>query len=148
MLQQHFEHFGTVLDSVVIKDSITRLSRCFGFVTFRDPESVSLALAHANHIIDGRRVDIKRSIPRSIMHEYESSQMKKTVRPVPYLGQANYGYEAYNNNNLMEYPIVSPANRNVPAFTNNAYEENGNVTNSFSIIVEELPISTNIGKCC
>ena len=146
MLQQHFEHFGTVLDSVVIKDSITRLSRCFGFITFRDPESVSLALSHANHIIDGRRVDIKRSIPRSIMHEYESSQMRKTVRPPPYLAQQNYGYDAYNNN-LMEYPVVSPVNRNVQAFASNAYEEGAPApSGNASVIVEELPITTNIGE--
>ena len=63
-LKEHFSVFGTVLDAVVMtkKDewSQTMKSRGFGFVLFKDKESVDLALKDKNYI-DDREVKVKRA---------------------------------------------------------------------------------------
>ena len=41
-------------------------SRGFGFITYRDPESVDDALNSRPHIIDDREVEPKRATPREV----------------------------------------------------------------------------------
>jgi RNA recognition motif-containing protein len=48
-----------------MKDSVSRRSRGFGFITFADASSVDRVLAQAEHIIDSRRVEAKRAVPRA-----------------------------------------------------------------------------------
>ncbi|CAM9430260.1 unnamed protein product, partial [Phaeothamnion confervicola] len=48
-----------------MKDSVSRRSRGFGFITFADAGSVDEALTHEDHIIDHRRVEAKRAVPRT-----------------------------------------------------------------------------------
>ena len=47
-----------------MRDPSTRRSRGFGFVTFADSSSADAAMSAAEHIIDGRRVEAKRAVPR------------------------------------------------------------------------------------
>ncbi len=48
-----------------MKDSLSRRSRGFGFITFANPSSVDDVLSQSEHIIDNRRVEAKRAVPRS-----------------------------------------------------------------------------------
>ena len=58
MLQNEFSKFGDVIDAIIMKNNETGQSRGFGFVTFRDPKSATMA---ANTIIkvDGKTVSLK-----------------------------------------------------------------------------------------
>ncbi|KAF1772307.1 Nucleotide-binding alpha-beta plait domain [Phytophthora cactorum] len=64
-LRSYFGAYGTVTDAVVMKDPISRRSRGFGFITYADPVCVDRALAQPNHILDSRRVEAKRAVPRA-----------------------------------------------------------------------------------
>ncbi|XP_064475070.1 heterogeneous nuclear ribonucleoprotein 27C-like isoform X2 [Ornithodoros turicata] len=65
-LREYFSQFGDVVDCVVMCSKETGRSRGFGFVTFRDPSCVTLALAGGPHLLDGRSIDPKACNPRSI----------------------------------------------------------------------------------
>jgi RNA recognition motif-containing protein len=64
-LRRYFSTYGTVQDSVVMKDPATRRSRGFGFITFGDAASVDRTLNIESHTIDSRKVEAKRAVPRS-----------------------------------------------------------------------------------
>lgn len=48
-----------------MKDAVSRRSRGFGFITYVNPSSVEAALSVEQHIVDNRRVEAKRAVPRS-----------------------------------------------------------------------------------
>lgn len=54
-LKEYFGKYGTVLESVIAKDRITKSPRGFGFVWFSDASSVDKAL-NDSHVILGRTV--------------------------------------------------------------------------------------------
>mmetsp|Transcript_42727 Transcript_42727/g.117959 ORF Transcript_42727/g.117959 Transcript_42727/m.117959 type:complete len:407 (+) Transcript_42727:86-1306(+) len=60
-LRDHFVRFGPVVDAVVLRWPDGR-SRGFGYVTFGDAESASVALGQT-HQMGGRQVDVKRAVP-------------------------------------------------------------------------------------
>ncbi|EDQ91416.1 uncharacterized protein MONBRDRAFT_2423, partial [Monosiga brevicollis MX1] len=64
-LTDYFQRYGTVIDAVVMRDSVTQRSRGFGFVTFADPKSVTDVLSSGPHVVCDREIDPKRAIPRS-----------------------------------------------------------------------------------
>ncbi|TMW57223.1 hypothetical protein Poli38472_003148 [Pythium oligandrum] len=64
-LRSYFSAFGPVTDAVVMKDPISRRSRGFGFITYADSIYVDRALAQPSHILDNRRVEAKRAVPRA-----------------------------------------------------------------------------------
>ncbi|XP_047342491.1 heterogeneous nuclear ribonucleoprotein 1 [Impatiens glandulifera] len=59
----YFRKYGEVLDSIIMMDRISGKSRGFGFVTFAD-SSVADFVLDQEHFIDGRGVDVKRTVPR------------------------------------------------------------------------------------
>lgn len=64
-LKRYFEQFGPVADAIVMKDAVSRRSRGFGFITYINTASVDAALLVEQHIVDNRRVEAKRAVPRS-----------------------------------------------------------------------------------
>nr|XP_015884128.1 RNA-binding protein 24-A isoform X1 [Ziziphus jujuba var. spinosa]XP_024930537.1 RNA-binding protein 24-A isoform X1 [Ziziphus jujuba var. spinosa] len=56
-LRRYFEHFGEILEAVVITDKNTGRSKGYGFVTFREPEAARRACSDPTPIIDGRRAN-------------------------------------------------------------------------------------------
>jgi hypothetical protein len=52
---KHFEKYGAITDSVIMKDKHTKMPRGFGFVTFSDPSVIDKVLED-EHVIDGRTV--------------------------------------------------------------------------------------------
>ncbi|KAI3727333.1 hypothetical protein L1987_67146 [Smallanthus sonchifolius] len=63
----YFSNYGELTDSVIMMDKITGRSRGFGFVTFTDPADTDKVLDQ-DHVIDGRPVEVKRTVPREDMH--------------------------------------------------------------------------------
>jgi RNA recognition motif-containing protein len=53
--KKHFQKYGALTDSVIMKDKHTRMPRGFGFVTFSDPSVIDRVLED-EHMIDGRTV--------------------------------------------------------------------------------------------
>lgn len=62
-LRDYFSKYGHVIDLKIMKDSNTGRSRGFGFLTFDQPSSVD-EVVKTQHILDGKVIDPKRSIPR------------------------------------------------------------------------------------
>lgn len=55
-LKTYFEQFGEVSECMIMKDAITKRSRGFGFITFKDAESVDKVLAKDKHMLDEKNV--------------------------------------------------------------------------------------------
>ncbi|XP_059294215.1 heterogeneous nuclear ribonucleoprotein 1 [Lycium ferocissimum] len=60
---KHFGKYGEIIDSVIMKDRRTGQPRGFGFVTYADPSVVDKVIEE-DHVINGKQVEIKRTIPR------------------------------------------------------------------------------------
>ncbi|XP_052242116.1 RNA-binding protein Musashi homolog 2-like isoform X3 [Dreissena polymorpha] len=63
-LKEHFGNYGEIKESMVMKDPTTKRSRGFGFVTYKNPDSVDKCLENGPHILDGKQVDPKVAFPR------------------------------------------------------------------------------------
>ena len=63
-LKEYVTKFGEVSDSLVMKDQNGQ-SRCFGFVTFTDPETIDKFMQQRPHTLDGREIDPKRASKRT-----------------------------------------------------------------------------------
>ncbi|CAI2357995.1 unnamed protein product [Caenorhabditis sp. 36 PRJEB53466] len=66
-LAQYFSKWGPVINAIVMRDTQTKISRGFGFVTFASVYSVELAMADRPHVLSGKTVDSKRAISREQM---------------------------------------------------------------------------------
>ncbi|KAL7251393.1 hypothetical protein ACSBR1_013269 [Camellia fascicularis] len=62
-LKDHFEVYGEVLQTVVMRDKTSGRPRGFGFVVFADPSILDRVLQD-KHLIDGRTVEAKRAMSR------------------------------------------------------------------------------------
>ncbi|CAI9753771.1 unnamed protein product [Fraxinus pennsylvanica] len=72
----YFNKYGEITDSVIMMDRISGRPRGFGFVTFADPEVADRVLQE-EHVIDGRAVEVKRTVPREGMQIKGVSKTKK-----------------------------------------------------------------------
>ncbi|TYH25779.1 hypothetical protein ES288_A03G196600v1 [Gossypium darwinii] len=63
----YFEKFGSIVDAVVIHDKETKRSRGFGFVTYEAEESANLVLRTNFHLLNNKRVEVKKVTPRKEM---------------------------------------------------------------------------------
>ncbi|TLP69857.1 RNA-binding protein, partial [Nesterenkonia sphaerica] len=58
-LERAFSSFGEILESKIINDRETGRSRGFGFVTFRDEQSMRDAIEGMNgQLLDGRNITV------------------------------------------------------------------------------------------
>ncbi|KAI3455572.1 hypothetical protein Pfo_012235 [Paulownia fortunei] len=73
---RYFRKYGEITDSVIMLDKISGRPRGFGFVTFADPEVADKVLEE-DHVIDGRAVEVKRTVPREDMQGRGVSKTKK-----------------------------------------------------------------------
>uniref|UniRef100_A0A1I7UTH9 RRM domain-containing protein n=1 Tax=Caenorhabditis tropicalis TaxID=1561998 RepID=A0A1I7UTH9_9PELO len=70
-LGEFFSQWGKVVDSIVMKDSKTQLSRGFGFITYESIFDAELAMSKRPHWLGGRRIDTKRAVPRDQMESIQ-----------------------------------------------------------------------------
>ncbi|XP_076953374.1 heterogeneous nuclear ribonucleoprotein 1-like [Bidens hawaiensis] len=59
----YFSNYGEITDSVIMMDKVTGRPRGFGFVTFANSADADKVLEQ-DHVIDGRPVEVKRTVPR------------------------------------------------------------------------------------
>ena len=63
---KHFGQYGEIVDSVIMKDKHTSQPRGFGFITYSNPAVVDKVMEDI-HVINGKQVEIKRTIPKDSM---------------------------------------------------------------------------------
>ncbi|KAJ0257250.1 RNA-binding [Hirschfeldia incana] len=73
----YFEKFGEVVDSVIMRDRMTGKPRGFGFVTYAD-SAVAEKVLEEEHVIDDRKVDLKRTVPRGDRDTTDIKPLSKT----------------------------------------------------------------------
>ncbi|XP_010516016.1 PREDICTED: probable RNA-binding protein ARP1 [Camelina sativa] len=56
-MYDHFIKYGDILEAVIISDKLTRRSKGYGFVTFKDAEAAKRACEDSTPVINGRRAN-------------------------------------------------------------------------------------------
>ncbi|KAL9331195.1 hypothetical protein ACSQ67_000805 [Phaseolus vulgaris] len=79
---KYFEKYGEITDSVIMKDRQTGRPRGFGFITYADPSVVDQVIQD-NHIINGKQVEIKRTIPKGSSQANDFKTKKIFVGGIP-----------------------------------------------------------------
>jgi RNA recognition motif-containing protein len=79
-LRAYFERFGVVNDAIVMRDWTTRRSRGFGFVTFSDSSEADAAMYETSHVVDGRRVETKRAVPKGEVRSTSHSDRQQVLK--------------------------------------------------------------------
>ncbi|KAI9197959.1 hypothetical protein LWI28_007429 [Acer negundo] len=79
---KHFGKYGEITDSVIMKDRKTGQPRGFGFVTYADASVVDKVIEDP-HIINGKQVEIKRTIPKGAMGSKDFKTRKIFVGGIP-----------------------------------------------------------------
>ncbi|KAH7660229.1 heterogeneous nuclear ribonucleoprotein A1/A3 protein [Dioscorea alata] len=74
LFREHFEKYGTIDDSVIMRDKHTRQPRGFGFITYADPSVVDKVIEDT-HVILGKQVEIKRTIPRGSAKDFKTKKI-------------------------------------------------------------------------
>ncbi|XP_028785827.1 heterogeneous nuclear ribonucleoprotein 1 isoform X1 [Neltuma alba] len=79
---KHFGKYGEITDSVIMKDRKTGQPRGFGFITYADPSVVDKVIEDT-HVINGKQVEIKRTIPRGAVGSKDFRTKKIFVGGIP-----------------------------------------------------------------
>ncbi|EOY11959.1 RNA recognition motif domain - like 10 [Theobroma cacao] len=79
---KYFAKYGEIIDSVIMKDRYTGQPRGFGFITYADPSVVDKVIEE-DHIINGKQVEIKRTIPKGSSHSKDFKTKKIFVGGIP-----------------------------------------------------------------
>ncbi|GMN27564.1 hypothetical protein TIFTF001_001715 [Ficus carica] len=103
---KYFEKYGEITDSVIMKDRQTGRPRGFGFITYADPAVVDQVIQD-NHVINGKQVEIKRTIPKGSQHANYFKTKKVFVGGIP----ASVAEDEFKNffskyGNVVEHEII------------------------------------------
>lgn len=79
---KYFEKYGEVIDTVIMKDRNTGRPRGFGFITYADPAVVDTVIKE-DHVINGKQVEIKRTIPKGAAQTNDFRTKKIFVGGIP-----------------------------------------------------------------
>lgn len=79
---KHFGKYGEITDSVIMKDRKTGQPRGFGFVTYADLSVVDQVIQDT-HVINGKQVEIKRTIPKGAIGAKDFKTKKIFVGGIP-----------------------------------------------------------------
>ncbi|GMH07139.1 hypothetical protein Nepgr_008979 [Nepenthes gracilis] len=79
---KYFGKYGEIIDSVIMKDRHTGRPRGFGFITYADPSAVDTVIQET-HVINGKQVEIKRTIPKGAAQANDFKTKKIFVGGIP-----------------------------------------------------------------
>ncbi|CAI0437761.1 unnamed protein product [Linum tenue] len=79
---KHFGQYGEITDSVIMKDRHTGQPRGFGFITYADPSVVDKVMEDS-HVLNGKQVEIKRTIPKGSGQSKDFKTKKIFVGGIP-----------------------------------------------------------------
>ncbi|GAB2215105.1 hypothetical protein Drorol1_Dr00019480 [Drosera rotundifolia] len=80
--EKYFGKYGEIVDSVIMKDRHTQRPRGFGFITYADPAVVDVVIQE-EHVINGKPVEIKRTIPKGASQGNDFKTKKIFVGGIP-----------------------------------------------------------------
>ena len=63
-LDSYFSRYGTITDSIIMKDKETNKTRGFGFITFDDYDPVDKIILQRHHSINGIELKCEKAIPK------------------------------------------------------------------------------------
>lgn len=73
---QYFKKYGEIEHIEIIRHKITQRPRGFAFIIFKDAEVSENCLKNSVHIIDGKKVDVKKAIPcEEITHQNQPRKL-------------------------------------------------------------------------
>ncbi|XP_046839786.1 RNA-binding protein Musashi homolog 2-like isoform X2 [Xenia sp. Carnegie-2017] len=78
-LKEYFSKYGEIKECLVMRDPVTKNSRCFGFVTFQDPASVEDVVGSGPHSLDDQTIDPKVAIPKRPQPKFVTKTKKVFV---------------------------------------------------------------------
>ncbi|XP_077222244.1 RNA-binding (RRM/RBD/RNP motifs) family protein [Tasmannia lanceolata] len=79
---KYFGKYGEITDSVIMKDRFSGHPRGFGFITYADPSVVDTVIQET-HSINGKQVEIKRTIPKGSVQSKDFKTPKIFVGGIP-----------------------------------------------------------------
>lgn len=85
-LKSYFSKFGEVIDCSVIYDKLTENSKGFGFVKFKDPESVDKVIKSRPHILDDKQIDPKPCTTKEVQKEKQRAELVQVVKYKIFVG--------------------------------------------------------------
>lgn len=102
-----FSRFGSIMDVVVMHDSMTNRPRGFGFVTFDSEESVENVMQKNFHKLNDMVVQVKRSVPKDGNNGGQNSYNSKN---------GAWRKSPYNGFQTFEYPPSYPGYEFLPGY--------------------------------
>jgi len=99
ILANFFSQYGPVFDAMVKYDPNTRISRCFGFVTFLDSDDIVQTLCKERFFsMYGKRIDVKRAVTRPTFSMRAKMQDDRKIRKQPTIdGSKTYAPGTYEH---------------------------------------------------
>ena len=79
-LKDYFSKFGEIMDCSVIYDKVTENSKGFGFIKFRDPESVNNVIKSRPHILDDKQIDPKPCTTKEVQKEKQRAELVQVAK--------------------------------------------------------------------
>jgi RNA recognition motif-containing protein len=139
----YFSFFGKVDKVSILKDKNSGRTRGFGFVCFENEQSIDYVLNYPQHIIQGKRVECKRSIPK------ESDKKELTSSPYHF---DSINKSMINDNNTSKLNPI-PTNRNMenssfqpPLLNQNVQQTNPNPQQQVLQTNHQLEVNINQQK--
>ncbi|KAJ4837183.1 hypothetical protein Tsubulata_043722 [Turnera subulata] len=103
---EHFGKCGEITDHVIMKDRQTGRPRGFGFITYADPSVVDTVIQE-DHAINGKQVEIKRTIPKGSAQTSDFKTKKIFVGGIPTsLNEDEFRNFFSKYGNVVEHEII------------------------------------------
>ena len=106
-LERYFKSYGKIERVKLVRDQLTGRSRGYGFVTFKSSKIVDKILSAANHVIDGKGVEVSlafKTVSRSgeisgVKHVYSGEKEERKI----FVSGLKTGVHGTTDNDLKEY---------------------------------------------
>lgn len=141
MLKEYFIKFGDIVESIVMRDKMSGVSRGFGFVKYADPQSVQEVLKSRPHTLDNKKIDPKPCTPKTIQQQKKNAAIEHTQTHKIFIGGlAQNATEDEVRNYFCQYGKVAEV-----VFVINK-EENRHKGFGFVTFEEENAVDQAVGK--
>jgi RNA-binding protein Musashi len=134
-LESYFKKYGEILECTIMKDSIGKKSRGFGFITFKDPGAVrDILKVHSETpiVLDQKAIDPKLAVPRKanktatpqvrrifiggLSSDTDEEDMKEFFSKFGKIEEAQLMFDKHTNRHRGQYTTI------IILYNNNYYE--------------------------
>ena len=85
-MQQYFSKYGEVIESTILIDKVTGNPRGFGFIKFKNPDSVMAVLKSRPHFLDDKEIDPKPCTPKDIQNQKKLAEKEHIQKYKIFIG--------------------------------------------------------------